>query len=111
LAAAALLHRHRPLDDVLERRHVVEEVEALEDHAARQALARDLTVAERVERVADPAIAGERAVDPDGAIIDALELVDTAQEGALARARRADDAEDLGRRDLERDAVERVQRA
>src|SRR6185295_5462483 len=40
------------------------------------------------------------------AAIDALKLVDAAQERALARPRRADDAEDLAFRHLEGDALQ-----
>ena len=58
VAFAIALHADRRLDDVLERRHVREEVEALEDHADLGALARDLAIAQLVQLVA--ALRGSR---------------------------------------------------
>ena len=88
---------------------MLEQVEALEHHAGGEALARDLAVGQRIELVADAAEADQLAVDPDGAAVEALELVDAAQERALARAGRADDAQHLAARQLQRDVVDGVQ--
>ena len=73
-----------------------EEVEALEDHA---------------HFLADFAYVGVGArdailLDPDLAGVEVLEPVHAAQEGALARAGRADDEDDLALGDLEVDAPE-----
>ena len=46
------------------------------------------------------------AVEHDPSALDRLEPVDAAQHGALARARAADDGDDLAGLDRERDAVE-----
>ena len=59
-----------------------------------------------VQLVAVLAVADELAVDEQAARIDLLEVVDAAKERALARARRAEQADDLARADLEVDALE-----
>ena len=100
----------RRLHDVLEGRHVREEVEALEDHADVPALEGDLAVLELVELVALLPVADQLAVDVQPAGVDLLQVVDAPQEGRLAGAGRADQAEDLARRDLQVDALEDVRR-
>ena len=89
-----LLHAHRRLDHVLERRHVREQVEALEHHPDLGALARDLALAQLVELVALLPVADELAVDPQPAGVDLLQMVDAAQERRLPGARRAEQADD-----------------
>jgi hypothetical protein len=86
---------HRALDDVLEGGEVGEEVEALEDHADAAPLARDFGIRQLVEEVALAPVADELARHP-------------AQEGALARAGGADDAEHLALRHPEVDALEHL---
>jgi hypothetical protein len=101
----------RRLDDVLQGRHVREEVEALEDHPDLRALAGDLALAQLVELVALLAIADEPPVDPQAARVDLLEVVDAAQERRLPRAGRPEHAHDLARRDLQRDAAQDLEPA
>src|SRR4051794_21953073 len=55
-----------------------------------------------VELASVLAVADELAVDPEATGVDALQVVDAAQEGRLARARRAEHAHHLARADLER---------
>src|SRR3954467_2949438 len=103
------LHEHRRLDDVLERRHVREQVEALEDHPDLRALADDVALGELVELVALLAVADELPVDTETAGVDLLQMVDAAQERRLARARRPEEAHHLAGGDLERDALEHLE--
>ena len=85
--------------DVLEHRHVREEVVRLEDDP-------DLLP----QRVHVDLRAGERlAVDDDRPLVDPLEEVDAAQQRRLARARRADQADDLVHVDVEVDPVEHLE--
>eukprot|EP01022_Parablepharisma_sp_SALTPOND_P021562 TRINITY_DN427_c3_g1_i1.p1 TRINITY_DN427_c3_g1~~TRINITY_DN427_c3_g1_i1.p1 ORF type:complete len:882 (+),score=278.44 TRINITY_DN427_c3_g1_i1:1771-4416(+) len=111
IGATALLHHHRAFHDVLQRRHVGEQVEALEHHAAGQALAGDLAVRQFDQLVATPAIAQQFTADPDGTAVDAFQLVDAAQEGTLARAGGTDDAGHRAGLDLQVHALERVEAA
>jgi hypothetical protein len=60
-------------------------------HADLAALAGDLACREAVQHPAAVGVAHEVAVDPDPAAVDGLELVDAAQEGGLARARRPEE--------------------
>src|SRR5207244_12185801 len=52
LVLRAALDGDRTFDDVLQRSHVIEQIEALEDHPAIAPLLRELLVAHLVERVA-----------------------------------------------------------
>jgi len=84
--------RHAPdpdgrLGDVLERGHVREEIEPLEDHADLTPLLRDLLRRHLVDVVPCLPIADELAVDDDAAAVDRLEVVDAAQQRGLAGAR------------------------
>ena len=99
LARAGAVHLPRRQHDVLEHRHVREEVVGLEDDA-------DLA-AQRVH--VDVAVGDLVAVDDDAALVDPLEQVDAAQERRLAGARRADQADDVVPLDLERHVVEHAQ--
>jgi hypothetical protein len=102
---------YRGLDDVLQGGHVREEVEALEDHPDLGPAARHLRLAELVELVARFAVSHQLAVDPQPSCVDLLEVVDAAQEGRLAGARRAQQAHDLARSHLERDALQHLEAA
>ena len=81
-------HVDRRLDDVLERGHVREEVEALEDHPDLLALPRDVALLVLDQLAAHLAVADEVAVHEDPAALDLLEVVDAADEGGLAGAGR-----------------------
>src|SRR5579872_6756993 len=100
---ALLLNDDRRLGDVVERRAVREEVEALEHHPDRGSLSAHVTVAKLVEFVSLFAIADELAVNREATGIDLLEMIDAPQEGALSRSGRSDDAHDFSGRDLQVD--------
>jgi hypothetical protein len=92
-------HSHGRQDDVLERGEVREQVERLEHHADLAADGGD---------VAD--VVGELdAVDDDLAALVLLEAVDRADEGRLARARRAEDDDHLAGLHREVDAAQHVE--
>jgi hypothetical protein len=85
LGARLVLHVDRPFDDVLERRAVRKQIEALEHHR--------YLLPDRYDRprmALDP-----RAFHQDVAGIIALQSVDAAQDSRFAGARRADDANHL----------------
>src|SRR5207302_3200545 len=92
--------------DVLQRGHVREEVEALEDHADLGPLAADLMLTKLVELVTTLPVADQLAVDPQTPGVDVLQMVDAAQEGALTRSGGTDEAHHLARRHLQVDAAE-----
>ena len=102
-------HHDRRLDDILERRLVRPQVKALEDEADLGPLARDvpLRVLDELAVAAGP-IADEVPVDFDAATVDLLQMIDTAQEGRLAGARRADDADDLLLAHVQGDAIQHL---
>ena len=106
-----LLHVHRRLHHVLERRHVPEEVEALEHHPDLRALAADLLVVQLVEPVARLPVADEAPVHPEPAGVDLLQVVDAAEERRLPRARRPEDADDRPGWHLERDPLQHLEPA
>src|SRR5581483_1941361 len=107
LGARRLPYLHGRLDDVLERRLVRPEVEALEDEADLRALARDVPLRVLDERAVPPgAVADQVAVHLDPPPVDALEVVDAAQKRRLARPGRPEDAHDLAPLNLERHAAE-----
>src|SRR5262249_8000972 len=58
--------------------------------------------------VAHLAVPNQLAVDPEPTGVDLLEVVDTAEKRRLARARRADQADDLAGLNLERDSLQDV---
>src|SRR5713101_2405816 len=95
------LHLRRRQHDVLEHRHVREEVEGLEHHA---------DLGPELGEV-DPVAGDGIAVDEDLALLDGLELVDAADERALARARGSAHHHDLARRHVEIDVLEHLHRA
>jgi hypothetical protein len=98
LRRAALQTEHVGRRDrhVVERGHVREEVEPLEDHADVAALPRDpaLLVLDQLP-AAGSVVADRVAVHGEASAVDPFEVVETAQERALARPGRADDDHDL----------------
>jgi hypothetical protein len=62
------------------------EVEPLKHHARCSPLPGDFLFAERVERVADTAVASEFPIEPKRAGVDSLKLVDAPKERRLSRA-------------------------
>ena len=106
LPAGQLLDAHGRLDDVAERAQVREEVEALEDHADRGPLARDLGLAVLDEAAVLLAVADELAVDVDAPGLEGLEVVDAAQQGRLAGAAGAEEDDDFAAGDVDRDAAQ-----
>src|SRR5439155_19188495 len=74
-------------------------------------LAAHLLVAELVQLVALLPVADQLAVDPQPARVDLLEVVDAAQERALARPGRADEAHHLLGGHLEVDALQHLEPA
>ena len=101
----------RRLHDVFQRRHVREQVEALEHHADVLALEGDFLLPQLVQLVATLPVPDEHAVDVQPPGVDLLEVVDAAQQRRLARAGRPDQAEHLALLHLEVDAVEHPQAA
>ena len=92
-----MAHLHRREHDVLEHRHVREEVEALEHHADFLADVVDIRLA-----IQQDAVDGHRAFRRH------FEEVDAPQQRTLARARRADDDDDFLLLDMEVDALQDV---
>src|SRR6185312_2600052 len=86
------LHADRSLDDVLQDGHMREQVEMLEHHADLDALAGYLVFMHLMQETAPLLVADQLAIDADTAEVDAFEMIDTAQEGALARSRLAEQA-------------------
>src|SRR6185437_2081527 len=85
------LDLHRSLDDILQRRQMREEIEALEDHPNLGSNARDVALAILHQfAVRRLAIADQLAVDIDAPAIDLFEMVDAAQKCGLARSARPD---------------------
>src|SRR5215472_18690056 len=98
LGAGQSLDLHGGEGDVLQHRHVREEIEGLEDHA-------DLGA----ELGQVPAVAGNGVtVHEDLALLDRLEPVDAADEGALARAGGPAHHHHLAGRDVEAHVLEHV---
>ena len=100
IAMAGKLQRH---GDVLQRRHVGDEVEGLEDDAdVAAAKGGDLVLALAVQQLAG---------DAHRAGIDPLQPGDHHQQRRFAGAGRPDDAGRLARRDVEADALQHMHRA
>src|SRR5581483_4753938 len=97
------------LGDVLERRLVREEVEALEDHADLRPLAGDALLRVLDELPLLLPVADEVAVHRDPAAVDLLQVVDAADERRLAGPGRPDDADRLPLLDVERDALQHLE--
>src|SRR5581483_10712872 len=98
----------RSFDDVAERGQMREQVEALEHHANLAALARDVALGVLDELAVALAIADQMAVHQDATLLDLLQMVDAADEGGLAGARRADDHHHLALFHLQRDVLENL---
>src|SRR5207237_9251696 len=96
------------LDDVLVRRLVREEIEALEDHPDLGALPGDVALGVLDELPVPLAVTDQVAVHLDPAGVDLLEVVDAADERRLARPGRADDAYDLARFHFQRNALQHI---
>jgi hypothetical protein len=111
LRARLPLHADRPLDDVLQHGHVGEQVEVLEHHADVDALARDLVLVHLFQKATAFLVADQLAIHADTAVVDTLQMVDAAQEGALARARLAEQAHHLPVRQRQVYPLEDLQRA
>ena len=100
----------RRLDDVFQRSHVREQVEALEHHADVAALAGDVALGiTHQAAVAAFAVAHGTAVDADAPALDVFQQVDTADESGLARARGADQHHHFAAAHLQGDALEDLQ--
>ncbi len=69
---------HRPFDHILKRRHVREQIEALEHHAGSPALLRNLALREFVQLAVDFPVSLQDAAQANPARGDHLELVDAA---------------------------------
>ena len=85
LLARRAVRAHRPEHDVLENRHMGEQVEGLEHHPE--------PAADR-DRV-DARVGDHLAVEQDVAVVDLLEQIDAAQQRRLARAGGADQRDGL----------------
>jgi spermidine synthase len=104
-------HRHRRFDDVLQHREVRKQVEVLEHHAGLAADAAQIAFA-GVAAAAGGVRAGQGlALDGDGAAVDGFEVVQAAQQRALARPRGADDGHHLAARNLQRHIAQHLQAA
>jgi hypothetical protein len=100
------LHHHRREADVLERRHVREQVEPLEDHPDLGAARVEDPVGERPEGTVPGERAHRLAVHPETPVARRLEAVDAPEQRRLARAARADEHHDLARLHLHVDVPE-----
>ena len=101
LGLAYLFERDGRERAVVEHIHVVEQVKALEHHA--DVLAEFIDIAALGRKVL--------AVEPDVARVRGLEQVEATQEGRLARARGADNGDDLAGVNGQVDALEYLERA
>src|SRR5581483_4598980 len=91
--------------DVLQCGEVGEQVEALEDHPDLSADPGQLALAHRLEAAVAAALPDQLPVQVDVALLRALQVVDAAQQGALAGAARADDGDLLPGRHVEAHAL------
>ena len=96
------------LNQVLQHRQVREEVEVLEHVADIDPLFEDRLLFQLIQRVALPAIADVIPVNLDKAFVNALQMVDGAQQGRFARARWPEDHRYRAGRDLQRDVIQRL---
>jgi len=105
-------HLDRRLDDIFQRSHMGEQVEALEHHADVPALTGDVALRIAYQAaVAAFAIAHGAAVDTNASALDIFEQVDAADKGGLARAGGADQHHHFAPPHLQRDALENLQLA
>src|SRR5271156_5025406 len=102
----------RRLDHVAEHGEVRPQIELLEHHAELDPAPADRGLAVRpAAAVGGDAEAHRLAADPDLAGARRLEMVEAAQQGALARAAGADHAQHRAAFKLERDALQHLERA
>lgn len=107
LRPAHAAHRHQRLRDIAERGHMRPEVELLEHHADPAPYLADLPGGElHATALRGPVEAERISVDRDIAVRRLLQEGDAAEQRALARARRPDQAGDLPLRHVEIDPVE-----
>lgn len=105
--AIAAQHRDRRLANVLERRQMREQVEALKHHADVTAARGDDAIALFAQHtVGGEMIADEIAVDFDGTAVNLFEMIDAAQEGRLTAAAGAEQAQHFTGLDVERNVVQ-----
>src|SRR5262249_55581951 len=102
---------YRRFDDVLERRHVREQVEALEDHPDLGSLPRDVLLGVLDELAVALPVADQVAVDLDPSAVDLLQVVDAAKERRLPPAGGPDDDDDLAASHVERDPAQHLEAA
>jgi hypothetical protein len=107
LLSLAPEHETRAGRDVLQRRHVREQIEALEDHADLLTLPRQGDLSDPLRPTGRGGVADLRVLDRDRARGDRFEHVDAAQQGALARAARPDERHRLPLPDGKRNALQR----
>src|ERR1700677_1372996 len=84
LSRLLLKNLNRAFCDVFQCSHMREEVEPLKHHAGCSPLPGDFLFAERMERIADAAIASQFAIEPKRARVDALKLIDAPEEWRLS---------------------------
>ena len=99
-------HLDRPEGDIGQRRHVREEIELLKDHRRLGADPSDVLLARRDEAAVALPIADQLVIDINAAALIRLQEVDATQQGGLAGAAGADDADHFARLDLEVDPLE-----
>ena len=103
----------RRFHNILQRRHMREEIEPLENHTEFGSLCRDLLVVQGLEYflalMLDFLEANHLAVHADFAAGQGLQLVDQPQEGRLARAGRTENHSHGARHDGHVDAFEHVE--
>ena len=104
-------HLDRADDDVVQRRQMREQVEALEHHADPRAHARVFHIAHRHATAAGARFADRLVVDQDLALVRPFQPVDAALQRGLARSRRADHRQFLPRTHDQIDAAQHLQRA
>src|SRR5262249_43080982 len=109
LLARQTQHLLRRDGDIAEGGQVREQVEALEDEADLLALLGQLAVAEVDVGAVHLLLADQLAIDVDVAGGRLLPIVDSAEQGGLAGAARADDRDLLAARHIERNAREHLQ--
>ena len=102
---ALALHLDRPHHHVLDRRHVREQVEALEHHSDLRALSGHALVMELVKLVAPLLVAHQLPVNGQPARVDLLEVIDASKEGGFPGPRWSDDDDDFAGSDLEVDTA------
>ena len=104
----AAQHLQRTGHDVLQSGHVAEQVELLKHHADLAPLLRQDCIGHRNHTAIAGAIAEKLAVDAHPTLIRRIEMVEAAQERALAAAAGADDHHHLALAHVQIDAAQHV---